>query len=104
MQQIFTTQFIKDNCGCYNNKGDLSKLQIAYKENNKNCFEEPVCEVLLSEILDSNISLKDKFWFVCKVANIEENQKIAIGVAEIVLEIYEKEYPNNKYPREAIQA
>jgi hypothetical protein len=39
-----------------------------------------------------------------KLATNEENQLIAIGVAEIVLVIYERKYPNNDVPRKAIQA
>ena len=62
-------------------------------------------EITLSEFLECDIPIKDKYWFVCKkLATKEQNQQIAIGVAEIVIDLYEKKYPDNKAPREAIQA
>ncbi|MES2428301.1 MAG: hypothetical protein V4560_15075, partial [Bacteroidota bacterium] len=93
MQQNFTKQFMADNCGCYKPQqlADCSFMQ-----------SDPV---RLESILNSEIPLKDKFWFVCKkLATKGQNQQIAIGVAEIVLEIYESKYPDNTAPREAIQA
>ena len=45
-------------------------------------------DISLSDILDSEISLKDKYWFVCnKVVSVNECRQIAIDVAEIVLPI-----------------
>ena len=62
-------------------------------------------KITLDSILNSEIPLKDKFWFVCKkLATKEQNQQIAIFCAETVLHIYENKYPNDKRPREAIQA
>jgi hypothetical protein len=56
-------------------------------------------------ILDSEISIKDKYWFVCKkLATQAQNQQIAIGVALIVVEIFEEKYPGNKVPRKAIES
>ena len=93
MQKTFTKTFMSENRGCY----ELSQLNACSFMNSE--------EISLASILDSEIKLKDKFWFVCrKLATKEQNQKIAIGVAEIVLEIYESKYPDNKAPREAIQA
>jgi hypothetical protein len=55
--------------------------------------------------INSEIPLMDKFWFVCKkLATNEQNQLIAIGIAEIVLPIFEKKHPNDNRPRKAIQA
>ena len=104
--KTFTTAFIKANCGCYNNNGDLSKLQAVYKEEDKTlCYETEDCTVTVQEVLDSSIPLKDKYWFFCKkVFTKEQNQRIAIAVAECVLPIYEKKYTDNKAPREAIEA
>lgn len=94
MTKEFTKEWMRNNKGCYSleqlNDCDFMK------------YDEPIT---LDMILESSIRLKDKYWFACKkLATKEQNQLIAIGVAEIVLEIYEKEYPNNKAPREAIQA
>lgn len=60
--------------------------------------------VTLDAIIHSEISLKDKYWFVCrKVLTKEQNQKLACDVAEIVLPLFEKKYPDDKRPREAIE-
>lgn len=89
----FTHDFMKNNCGCY----DLEKLM--------SCSFMQSKEVTLESILKSEIPTKDKFWFYCiKVATKEQNQKIAIDLAEMVLPIYESKYPENKAPREAIEA
>jgi len=94
MEKQFTKQFMHENRGCYSeailNDCDFMK------------FDEPIT---LDMILDSDIKLKHKYWFVCfKLLTKEQNRKVAIGVAEILLEIYENKYPNDKRPREAIQA
>jgi len=102
MRQEFITEYIKANCGCYTPE----KLLTAYKENKDVlCYETPSCSVTLDEILNSNIPLKDKYWFVCKkLTTKEQNQQIAISVAEIVLPIYEAKYPTNTSVRECIEA
>jgi hypothetical protein len=93
MKQDFTKKFMQDNCGCYS------------KEQLMNCSFMKSEIITLQSILDSEISIKDKYWFVCKkLATKEQNQQIAIGVAEIVLVIFENKYPDDKRPREAIQA
>lgn len=62
-------------------------------------------EITLSSIIHSEIPLKDKYWFVCKkLATKEQNQQIAIDVATILLPIYERRYPDDLRPREAIEA
>ena len=93
MKQTFTKEFMEANCGCY------SMEQLA------ECSFMKLPEITLESIIHSEIRLKDKFWFICKkLATKEENQQIAIRCAEIVLPIYEKRYPENKAPREAIEA
>jgi hypothetical protein len=83
-----------DNCGCYS----VSDLEACD-------FMQSGGDVTLRSIVNSSIRLKDKYWFVCrKLATIDENKAIAIRVAEIVLPIYEKRFPDNKAPREAIAA
>lgn len=93
MQKTFTKKFMEDKCGCYDNN-QLHK-----------CSFMQLKTITLNSIINSEIPLKDKYWFVCrKVATKEQNQQIAIDVAEIVLPIYEKRYPEDKKPREAIEA
>ena len=93
MQQTFTHDFMKQNCGCYSEEQLMSCSFMKFEI------------VTLKSIIESEIRLKDKYWFICrKLATKEQNQKIAIDLAEIVLPIYEKRDPNNKAPREAIEA
>ena len=93
MQQTFTSEFMHANCGCYS-PGQL---------NARSFMQQP--EITLSAIINSEILLKDKYWFVCeKLATKEQNQQIAIRCAEIVLPIYEAKHPGNKVPREATEA
>ena len=93
MKKEFTREEMIANKGCYS----LEQLnQCSFMQNE---------EISLFDILDSEIPLKDKFWFCCKkVFTKEQNQLISITVAENVLDIYEIKYPGNKTPREAIQA
>ena len=43
-------------------------------------------------------------WFIVKVMEYKNYVSYAIFAAECVLDIYEKKYPDNKRPREAIEA
>src|ERR1017187_4078614 len=93
MKKEFTESFIQSNRGCYDREEMESKVLKSRKT------------ITLKEFLDEDIPLKDKYWFICKkLLSKEENQQLCIGVTEIVLEIFEKKYPNDKRPREAIQA
>lgn len=93
MQQTFSHDYMKDNCGCYS---EVQLMQCSFMQKDT---------VLLEDIISSEIPLKDKYWFVCKkLATKEQNQQIAISVAEIVLPIFEKCYPDDKRPRLAIEA
>jgi hypothetical protein len=94
MLKEFTQDYMKENCGCYS------------KEKLSTCSFIKSKKITIQSILESEIRLKDKYWFVVKKCDLtlRQKQEIAIGVAEIVLEIYENKYPNNKAPREAIQA
>jgi excinuclease UvrABC ATPase subunit len=92
MKKTFTPEYVKENSGCYERK--VEHLSFIIKP-----------EITAVDIVNSEIPLRDKYWFVCKkLATKEENQKIAIGVAEIVLPLFEKRYPDDKRPREAIEA
>ena len=91
--KTFTKKFMEDNCGCYS----LDQLNA--------CSFMKQDEITLRSIFESEIPLKDKFWFLChKVATEEQNKKIAIDLAEMVLPIWEKMYPDDKRPHEAIHS
>jgi len=94
MKKEFNKQYIVDNKGCYKSE-QVMNLSFIKKE-----------IISINDIIESEISLKDKYWWVIRKCDLTLTQKqmIAIGVAEIVLEIYETKYPDNKVPREAIQA
>lgn len=94
MKTKFTPHEIMSNRGCYQ-RSDVEKLSFISKP-----------EIDINDILNSEISIKDKFWFVrnnCEFTTLQK-QLWCIGLAEITLEIYERKYPNNKAPREAVQA
>jgi hypothetical protein len=95
MKKTFTKDFIRDNSGCY----DRTKTAAL------DFMQVPGATVSAQEILESSISTKDKYWFFAKkVFTKEQNQHLTIGVASIVLEVYEKKYPNDDRPRKAIKA
>lgn len=101
MKQIFSSDFIKSHSGCY----DENKLRKTYEENKSiECFETPACDVTLEEVLNSNIPLKDKFWFVINnAATKEEYEPLAIALADATLPFYEAVYLDDKRVAEAIQ-
>jgi len=93
MQTLFTAQFMRENKGCY------SLEQVESNVIKGRDF------VTAMDILDCDIPTKDKYWLFCKkVFSKEQNQKIAILVAESVLHIFENKYPTDDRPRKAIQA
>ncbi len=60
--------------------------------------------VSLADILDSEIELKDKLWFVFnRLATKQGKKQLAIRVAETVVAIYEYKYPDQR-PRQVIKA
>ena len=90
MKTIFTENF---NHGCYSEKKAKDLLQKR-------------TEFSISDVLNSEIPLKDKVWFIrvnCQLTDTELRE-FAIGCALCVLPIYESKYPENKAPREAIEA
>ena len=95
MQTVFSKAFMQDNCGCY--KEENGKLESMVLKGRS--------EITYQDIIECEIPLKDKYWFFCKkVFTKEQNQQIGIQIAEAVLPLYEAKYPDNKAPREAIEA
>lgn len=94
MKTLFTQDYLLQNKGCYSTE-QAKSLSFMQKE-----------EFTIEDIVNSEIPLKHKFWFVTKKCDltIRQNQEIAIGCASIVLSVYENKYPEDKRPREAIEA
>lgn len=93
MKKELTREFVMSERGCYSRE---QAAGLSFMKNN---------QFTVLDVVNSEIPLKDKYWFITKKClSTQENQELAIGVASIVLEIYENEYPNDKRPREAIQA
>lgn len=94
MKKNLTRAYVSSNRGCYS-KEQVDALSFMKKE-----------KFTLTTVVKSEIPLKDKFWFVINKGELttRQYQDLAIGCAEVVLEIYESKYPNSKAPREAIQA
>jgi hypothetical protein len=78
-----------------------------YKENdNEQDHYLPNETFTIDDVLNAEVSLKDKAWFIrynCGFTD-KEFREFAIGCALCVLPIYESRYPDNKAPREAIEA
>jgi hypothetical protein len=93
METLFTRDEILQNVGCYSQE-DVVKIL------------KDKTEFTINEILSLDIPLKHKAWFICKRCELTdiEFSKFAIGCAWVVLPIFEAKYPENKGPREAIEA
>jgi hypothetical protein len=94
MKTVFTKSEMILKKGCYSTE-KLMSLSFMNSD-----------EITIESILDSEISLKDKSWFIrnsCELT-ISEKREFAIGCALVVLPIYENKYPNNSAPRKAIEA
>lgn len=93
MQKTFTKEFMLSNKGCYS---EAHLMQCSFMKTSK---------ITIKSILESDIPMRDKYWFVCKkLLTAEQNRDLAITTAETVLENYEKEYPGNKSPRQCLEA
>jgi hypothetical protein len=58
----------------------------------------------LCKILDLDIPVDDRIWAVTHFLQDRENRLFAADCAESVLYLFEKKYPDNKRPRDAIYA
>jgi hypothetical protein len=93
MKELFTRDEILQNVGCYSQDDAIKILK-----------DKP--KFTINEILSLDIPLKDKAWFICIRCELTDTEfrKFRIGCAWVVLPIFEAKYPENKAPREAIQA
>ena len=93
MQTEYNLDFLLENTGCYKK----SKVE--------NLFPKEREVVSYKDILQSNIPLDDKYWLFCnRVFTDSQNRHLAIKIAEVVLPIFEEEYPEDNRPRKAIEA
>ena len=93
MQTEYNLDFLLENTGCY--KSD--EIETLFPK------EREV--VSYKDILQSNIPLEDKYWFFCRrVFTDSQNRHLAIKIAEVVLPIFEEQYPEDSRPRKAIEA
>lgn len=73
MLKSFTTEFIIANSSCYSQE---ELLKVYERNKDRECFETPACVITIQEILNSDIPLEDKFWFVSySAATTEENEQ-----------------------------
>ena len=92
------TQFTHE--GLLNSKGCYSKEQAL-----EFCQGRPEI-VTIKEILESEISIQDKRWFVYNSCDLslDEKKKLCLKLAWIVLPIYEEKYPNDARIKACLQA
>ena len=93
MKKQFTKQSILDNRGCYSPE-QVEKLSFINKDN-----------ISIHDIINSEIKLNDKFWFVRNKTNLtlDNKKQLTLILAEVVLEIYNKKYPDDKRVANCIQ-
>ena len=96
MKTQFTPVEIMSGRGCY------SKERVNYLSFIQN--KQPI--ISIQTILESEISIKDKQWFVfnnCKLY-LKEKMSLSLKLVWAVLPIYEDKYPNDFRIRELLQA
>ena len=93
MKKQFTKQSILDDRGCYSPE-QVEKLSFINKDN-----------ISIHDIINSEIKLNDKFWFVKNKTNLtlDNKKQLTLILAEVVLEIYNKKYPDDKRVANCIQ-
>jgi hypothetical protein len=95
MKTEFSRQYLIDNCGCYDEESGKIEGLLGDR-----------IIVTLNEILESEIPLEDKCWFVansCELSKSEVKQ-LLLKLTRIVLPIFEEEYPDDTRVRECIIA
>lgn len=93
MKQEFTKSYILSNRGCFDRQHILNLMQ------GKDTVQ-------LIDVLNADFPFKDKAHFLITKGELTdlEKQILNINIAEIVLPLFEKMYPNNDYGRRTIDA
>ena len=99
MKKTFRLSFIKTHKGCYSDQR-IDKLIQEFKQNTNKST------VNILDVLNSNISIKDKEWFLWNNCNLSLKQKreLSLSLAWAVLPIFETKYSKDKRVRECLQA
>jgi hypothetical protein len=94
MKKVFTPDYIRKNKSCY----ELPQV------NRISFIDNP--EIHINDILNSEISLKDKGWFLVQKCELTNKQKadLAHRLAWVVLPIFEAKHPKDKRVRECLDA
>jgi len=94
MKSKYTKKYMLDNKGCYSTE-QIGMLSFINKES-----------ISINDILDSEISLKDKCRWVVNNCELTDDKKreLAFLLAKDVVEIYNKKYPNDKRVSDCIKA
>ena len=94
MKKVFTPHYIREHKGCY----ELPKV------NRLSFIDKP--EIHIKDILKSEITMKDKGWFLVRKCELTNKQKadLAHRLAWIVLPIFEAKNPQDKRVRECLEA
>ena len=96
MKKEFTKEEMQENSGCYKEvKGKL-----------ENCSFMKLPVIGIMDILNSEIPLKDKGWFLVRKTDltIEQKKELALLFAKSVVDIYNNKYPNDKRVSDCIEA
>jgi Immunity protein Imm5 len=94
MKKEFTPNEIMTGIGCYS-KEQIEHLSFI-KQNN----------ISIIDILNSEIPLKDKRWFLwnkCDI-NLQDKKELALKIAWCVLPIYQAKYPNDTRVEDCLKA
>lgn len=97
---------LKINQGNYNGKITAKWVQ----EHNGRCSLEDIKQIkkignvekIINELIKVG-GLNDANWLITKYMNRKQNVQYAIFAAELVIDIFEEEYPEDKRPRETIR-
>ena len=86
---------------------DYLKEKGACKSGIDWCKENGLIDLTDKEFLTKLVGAEQfdySYWLLKKLFNKRQSVQMAIFAAEQVIDIYEKKYPDNKKPREAIEA
>jgi hypothetical protein len=94
MKKTFDKAYILSNKGCYE-RSQVEDLSFINKP-----------EITIMDILNSEMPLKDKGWFVVRKTELTNDQKadLAYRLALSVAEIFNKKYPNDSRVNDCLQA
>lgn len=90
----------------------MKKLTVKWLESNESCDDGiawfTTCgKVKPSEVMDALLAekrLEWANWLIARLLSPKDRVRYAIFAAEQVIDIFEHEYPDNKRPRQAIEA